>query len=405
MPMSSEEQSFRFSVRSPEFVKDPYSFYRILRETDPIHFSSDGYWFITRYNHVAACLRDPRLGNNPAPFSLLNRRNADKFVAAAVANRLIAFLDAPQHTMPRRIISTTFQESIVGRENAKKIEDACGDCVAHIAGKKEIDFVTDFAVPFSVRCISDLFGIEGPLADKLPYWADNFFRLFHSFPNRGVFIDVNEGVMEFREFMSSLLKERANQPRQDIATRLIQAGQKNRTIDIEQIVDNAMLICADAIGNVHNGLTNAVFVLLTNEEQRRRLKSGPNLTSQAVDECLRFESPAQYQGRIAAEDVEIEGNVIKRNSVVLLALGSANRDQRVFVEPDKFDIFRHKATHLTFGLGPHRCIGIGFVRATFECALRQLFQRDIELNLVDRDIKWMSRAGHRWPKSLRIRID
>ena len=405
VPMSSEGQPFRFSVRSPDFVKDPYSFYRILRETDPVHFSSDGYWFITRYSDVATCLRDPRLGNAPAPFSLLNRRNADKFVAAAVANRLIAFLDAPQHTMPRRVISTTFQESILGEEKYQKIEDACSGCLARIAGKKEIDFVTDFAVPFSVRCISDLFGIDSSLADKMPYWADAIFRLFHSFPNREVFVEVNEGVGEFRKFMSSLMKDRISHPRQDIATRLIQAGQKNQTIVVEQIVDNAMLICADAIGYVHNGLTNAVFVLLTNEEQRNRLKGDPTLTSQAVDECLRFESPSQYQGRIAAEDIEIEGKVIKRNSVVLLALGSANRDPRVFTEPDKFDIFRPKATHLAFGLGPHRCIGIGLVRSAFECALRQLFQGDIKLNLADREIRWVSRAGHRWPESLRLGID
>jgi pimeloyl-[acyl-carrier protein] synthase len=200
------------------------------------------------------------------------------------------------------------------------------------------------------------------------------------------------------------MKDRKNTPREDLATRLIHARDKDSRITEEQIVDNAMLICADAIGNVHNGLTNAVLTLLSNEAQRKQLRDGPGLIAAAVDECLRFESPAQYQGRIAGEDIEIRGQKIRKNSVVLLALGSANRDPDVFEEPDTFNILRPKTTHLAFGLGPHRCIGIGLVRTAFECALRQLFQGAIELKLMEQEIDWISRAGHRWPQALNLRV-
>jgi cytochrome P450 len=402
--MSSEQEPVQFSIRSPAYIKDPYSFYRILRERDPVHLSKDGYWFLTKYEDISTALRDPRLRNSPAPFSLLNRRNAGKYIAADVANNLIAFLDPPEHTIPRKIISTTFQEFILKQE-VQKLEAACRACLDKIAEREEIEFVADFATPYSVRCISDLFGIGAEVSDKLPYWADMIFHLFHSFPNRDVFLHVNEAIGEFRGFMCSLMKDRKNTPRDDLATRLICARNNDSRINEEQIIDNAMLICADAIGNVHNGLTNAVLTLLSNEAQRRELRDNPRLISAAVDECLRFESPAQYQGRIAGEDIEIRGKKIKKNSVVLLALGAANRDPDLFEEPDTFNILRQKTTHLAFGLGPHRCIGIGLVRAAFECALKQLFQGVIELRLMTQEINWISRAGHRWPHSLKLRVD
>jgi len=136
--MLSGQDGIQFSVRSPEYIKDPYSAYRMLREWDPVHFSKDGYWFVTKYSDVSAALRDPRLRNSPAQFSLLNRRNVGKYLAADVANRMIAFLDPPDHTVPRRLISTTFQEFIL-REQGAKAETAWRASLYAIAGKDEID--------------------------------------------------------------------------------------------------------------------------------------------------------------------------------------------------------------------------------------------------------------------------
>ena len=135
--MLSGQNAVQFSVRSPEYVKDPYSAYRILREHDPVHFSKDGYWFLTRYDDVSAALKDSRLRNNPAPFSLLNRRNREKYVAADVANNLIAFLDPPDHTVSRRIISMTFQEFIANGK-AEQIESSGRTCLESIAEKMNL---------------------------------------------------------------------------------------------------------------------------------------------------------------------------------------------------------------------------------------------------------------------------
>jgi cytochrome P450 len=374
-----------------------------LRERDPIHFSKDGYWFLTKYEDVSAGLKDPRLRNNPASYSFLHRKNLGKYIAADVANRMIAFLDPPDHTIPRRIISTSFHDFVVRKSEV--IENAAHDCVQAIREKKQIDFVNDFSIPYSTRCIADLFGIGSEFAYRMPYWADMIFHLFHSFPNRDVFLQVNDGIREFRDFMFSRLYERKTSSHYDLFTQIMNTQYPNTKLSDDQIVDNAMLVFADAIGNVHTGLTTAVLTLLSHADQLDQLKRDPDLISSAIDECVRFESPAQYQGRIAGEDIEIKGRNIRKNSVVLLALGSANRDPDFVEDPDQFDICRRKVINLSFGLGPHRCIGVGLVKMEFECAFRQLFQGDIKLNLVEQETKWIARAGHRWPQSLKIKIN
>lgn len=399
---SMSTSAFQFSVRSPEFIEDPYPVYGILRERYPLYFSEEGYWFVTSYDDVSAGLKDARLKNSPSPFSLLNRKNVGRYLAADVANRLIAFLDAPDHNGPRRVITSSFHEFMVA-QSQQRIEECYRVCMNAIAGKSEIDFVMEFALPFSVRCIAELFGFSNDVLQSLPYWADMIFHLFHSFPSKETFLNVNDGIRDFRLQMSDLLKDRAISPRDDLASTLMMA-EKNHELAFDFIVDNAMLICADAIGNVHTGLTNAVLTLLSHPQQAKLLSADPGLLPRAIDECLRYETPAQYQGRIAGEDMELGGTRIRKNSVVLLSLGAANRDPKVYSRPDDFDILRPKVTNLSFGIGPHRCIGISLVRTAFQCALSHLFCGDLELHLMNPRIKWLSRAGHRWPESLMIKI-
>ena len=289
-------------------------------------------------------------------------------------------------------------------QSQERIELCHRLCMDEIADKNEIDFVKEFALPFSVRCIAELFGFPEDVQQSLPNWADMIFHLFHSFPSKEIFLNVNDGIRDFRSHMSNLLEDRAATPRDDLASALMSARERHPELAFEFVVDNAMLICADAIGNVHTGLTNAVLTLLSHPQQANLLSADPGLIPKAIDECLRYETPAQYQGRIAGEDIELAGTRIRKNSVVLLSLGAANRDPRMYSNPDDFDILRPKVTSLSFGIGPHRCIGISLVRTAFQCALSHLFHRDMELRLVDPHVNWLSRAGHRWPESLRIKI-
>jgi pimeloyl-[acyl-carrier protein] synthase len=161
-----------------------------------------------------------------------------------------------------------------------------------------------------------------------------------------------------------------------------------------------MLLFADGVENVDSMIANAVAALLQNPGQLALLQAQPQLMSQAVDECLRFESPAQFVGRVALEDIELQGVSVAQGSGVLLVIGAANRDPRQFGNADGLDITRSPNPHLSFGKGKHACIGGPLVRQEVEQALAVLLDSLTDLELVQPELQWQQRLGHRWLQAL-----
>jgi cytochrome P450 len=144
--------------------------------------------------------------------------------------------------------------------------------------------------------------------------------------------------------------------------------------------------------------------MLRNPDQLKLAIARPELFSAAVDECLRYESPGQYQGRIARETIEIDGTTIRANSVVLLVLASANRDPRAFQDADRFLIERKGRRHLAFGAGRHACIGGALVNMEFAAFFEAFADYWEKTKLASAELEWTARAGHRWPLALPLNI-
>ena len=401
--MQESIQKLIFNPKDPNFILDPYPTYRFLRENDPIHYSPTGYWVITRYEDVCSALNDLRFRKSPAPFAPVNRRNRDRYLAADVASNIIAFLDPPDHMRPRRIIAASFQDYLKGKEPI--ISAVADGILSDLSGRNRIDFVRDFSIPFSIICMCKIMGFPENSLSRLEYWSDMFFYLFHAIPNMHVLNEVNLALAEFRETTAKIVRERKAQPRDDFISRLLEAKHRDYSLTEQQVIDNCMLIASDAIGNVHTGLTATLATLLRHDEQLHRMMEKPELIPAAVEECLRYESPAQYQGRIASEEIQIGGKTIKANSVVLFVLASANRDPAYVTDPDQFDIERDKPRHISFGLGTHRCVGSKLVSIEFETALKKIFDGSRMVKLANENLNWIARAGHRWPESLPLMID
>jgi len=391
-----------FAPLDQAFVQDPYSGYDRLRASDPVHQTSAGYWVLTRYRDVAAGLRDRRLSNRPAPLALVNRRNAGRYVAASVANNLVAFQDPPEHTAPRKLLATQLKAHVNGFEAG--IGEIAGDLLSGLRGRTTIEFMQDFSVPFACRGICQVMGFPESDVPLLKQWSSLFFYLFHSIPNAEVLDRVNSALAEFRQYVGDAIAERRLRPRADLLTTLAQAKRGDFAFGESELIDNCMLLTADGIENVQTGLATAVATLLAHRDQLERMTANPALIGPAIDECLRYESPGQYQGRIATETFEIDGRTIRANSVVLLGLAAANRDPEVFDEPDRFLIDRTGARHLAFGLGQHACIGGTLVEIEFRAALRALFDGSRELAATGGRQEWTSRAGHRWPVALPLEV-
>jgi len=389
-----------FRPLDPAFVKDPYPIYESLRTQDPVHQTSSGVWVLTRYEDVAAGLRDIRLSNIPAAFALVNRRNSERYLAAKVANGLIAFLDQPDHSRPRSLIAKACQAHFKGKD--KTVRDVADNLLAQLRGKPEIELTGDFSIPFAVGCISRLMGFPDSDANLLKYWSGMFFYLFHSIPNQTVLAEVNKALFEFGQYLREHVEMRKRSPRDDLLSNMLSLGSGEDALSEQEVIDNVMLLTADGIENVQAGLSTAVYTLLNNPDQLQRVITDHTLINPAIQECLRYESPGQYQGRVALEPIEIRGKTIMAHSIVLLALASANRDPAAFLEPDRFLVDRTGPSHVAFGLGRHACIGRMLIGMEFSAALGSLLDGSRSLAPSKQAVDWTSRAGHRWPASLML---
>ncbi len=399
-PLADTTEHQSFDPTDSSSVPDPYPLYERLRTLDPVHWNPKGIWFLSRYKDVHACLNDPRLSNSPAPFALVHARNRTRFAAAVVANNLIAFKDAPEHPKLRGWVARAFAQHMMNA--APTLDGIAEDCATVLGAGKNVELVSELAVPYAARVICRIIGLPDKDAGQVAVWSDDFFKLFHAIPDADEFSKLNESLSAFRTYMLALVRERVERPQGDLITDLL-ASRETAEND-EEIADNLMLLAADGVGNVQSGLINCLYVLLREKKLPEQIIGSAKDRATVVDECLRLESPGQYQGRIALQPIELEGKTIRAHSIVLLGLAAANRDPDAFENPGTFDPTRRRPQHLAFGSGAHMCLGNVLVRKEISAMLSTLFTRGIAIELPPEPMEWRVRPGHRWMRRMDVRI-
>ena len=214
---------------------------------------------------------------------------------------------------------------------------------------------------------------------------------------------LDAALTDFRHFFARTIEARRTEPDDGLISRWLGDTRSGALTDA-QLVDNLMLLFADGVENVDRAIGAAAHTLLGHPSSLARVRAEPRLLSGAVAECLRFESPGQYIGRVAKEDVEYAGVTIPGGALVLLVLGSANRDELHFSDADRFDIERTPNAHLAFGRGAHSCIGGPLVELEVKVALEVLLQRFPAMELVTERASWITRPGHRWIERVDVRV-
>jgi len=396
--MKQEPGSVTFNPLDLEFVNDPYPIYARLREQDPVHRSPMGIWVITRYSDVLAALRDPRLSNEPSPYAVVHRRNSHRYLAAQVANNIIPFMDPPRHGIPRKLIGQAFHARLDA--TPPDIEGIAGRLLDRFRARGEVDIIGEFGTPLSVAVISDLLGIPERDQGRLKQWSEAFFYLFTAISSKPVLDRLEHALAEFRLYLSNLIQARAQRPGNDLISELIQARDGEHRLSEIELIDTCMLLFSDGVENVDSGIGNTLASLLSHPSELARLRERPELVQRAVDECLRYESPAQFIPRVASEDISLGEKLIRKNAGAFLILGSANRDPAQFSEPDKLDITREQNHHLAFGRGRHSCIGAPLVRLEIEIGTRVVLRKLRNLKLKNPPLRWAPRMGHRWLENL-----
>jgi len=362
----------RFDAADPVVVDNPYPTYAALREAGPLCRMGPASFGVTRHADVAALLRDPRLGSEfPEAY---HRMSAGDGPAAAFFHRIILYRDPPDHTRLRRLMSRAFSPGLV-RGLRDHIRDLVDELLDPAAASGRLDAVDDLAFPLPVLVICELMGIPRADRSEVRPHALNLSKAFAAMVPEADRGDADRSVVWLRDYLTGLLAERRGEPGRDLLSLLLTAREGDERLTDEEIVDNAVFSFFAGFETTANLLAGGCAALLDHPGELARLRAAPELIPAAVEEFLRYDAPIQGTARMVLQPVEVGGRTVRPGRVLVLLLGSANRDERAFADPDRLDIGRDPNPHVSFGGGVHHCMGAALARVEAEVAFRRLLER------------------------------
>jgi cytochrome P450 len=383
---TAPDQIPAFNTLDPAFIADPYPTFHKLRAAAPVWQSPFGFWIVTRYEDAALVLRDRRFGKDFVGNA--TRRYWPGIVnepAFASHSKMMLVLDPPDHTRLRGLVIKAFTARRVEamRPRIAALVDALLD---RVAGQGEMDVIADFAHRLPVIVICDMLGI--PEEDREWFFVRSRLnaRMFDPVPLSREEIDAaNANTEETNAYFDDLFERRRRDPRDDLATQLVQAEEAGDRLSQEELHANVSLLFAAGHETTANLIGNGLLALHRNPDQWQALRDEPALIRGAVEELLRYDSSVQMTTREVHEDVELSGVTLPKGVMVACLLGAANRDPAMFPEPDRLDVRRQKVTPLSFGGGIHFCLGAQLARIETQEAFAGLLRRFPDMILPERD--------------------
>ncbi|MFC4056023.1 cytochrome P450 [Actinomadura syzygii] len=352
---------------SPDFVADPYPVFERLRAERPVFFDeATGQWVISRYEDVNALLRDRRLGR-----TYLHIASHEEFGQAPEADFLKPFwdlvragmldLEPPDHTRLRRLVSKAFTTRMV-EELRPTIQRLAGELAGALADKGGGDLLAEVAEPLPVNVIAEMLGVPVEERHLLRPWSADICGMYELNPPEEVQHTAVRAALEFSDYLRDLARTRRNEPRDDLISALAQVMDDGDRLTEDELIGTCVLLLNAGHEATVNATGNSWWALFRNPEELARLRADASLVPTAVEELLRYDTPAPMFERWVLEDITVGGVDIPRGAEVALQFASANRDPEVFAEPDRLDLSREPNPHITFGLGIHYCLGAPLAR-------------------------------------------
>ena len=390
-----------FFLNVPQKLDDPFPDLAYFRENRPVFYHEAlDQWFVFRHEDVSKLFSDPRMSADRmkgfvdvAPEEV----REDLREVAPYLEMFVLMNDRPDHTRLRKFLHRGFNvEAIRGlRGRIQKIADELLDRVQDTG---RVDVSEDFAFLLPAYVLSDFIGFPEEDRDRVVRWSVDFIGFFNVVPiTAETTTSMVRSATEMISYTKELLAERRARPRDDFLGLL--AGADPAEISEEEVVANAMLLLLAGHVAPRNLIGNVVYLLLNHPDQFDRLKEDPSLLDGAIGETLRYEPPVTLIPRIALEEIELRGASIRAGQIVQLSIASANRDPSHF--PDRVDITKEHGLTLSFGHGPHGCLGALLAMEEARISLETLFRRMPNLHLDEtREIRWYRNAANRGPDSL-----
>ncbi|OHV36087.1 MULTISPECIES: cytochrome P450 [Pseudofrankia] len=350
--------------------RDPYPVYRALREEAPVYYNADlKFWALSLHADVLAAHNDWQTYSSTGGVTIEGRE---------AGAPMIILRDPPEHRWHRKIVSKVFSpRRMLALE--PYIRRRAGELLDRFLDADEFDAVRDFSVQLPLDVISELLGIPQEYRQTINECSDRILARGEGVDEEAEFIAANAEIINI---YLSLAAERRRNPTDDPISLLITTevdddeDGSTRTLPDDEIAFRFLELGAAGHETVAKAIPNGLMALTRFPDQRRLLLSDPSLYDRAAGETLRFDAPSQLQGRTATRDVELHGVTIPAGDRVMLITGSALRDERVYENPDVYDLNRRdEPSTVFFGFGIHRCLGAHLARLEVKIALEEVLKR------------------------------
>jgi cytochrome P450 len=379
MTTTADAQTLLLQVLDPSNRANPYPVYEQLREHSPLPMPETNLTVFSSFRDCDDVLRHPASASDGMKSTVARRRVADGTAVRPPGPPGFLFLDPPDHTRLRGLVSKAFVPKVV-KALESDITAMVGGLLDDVARAGQFDVIADLAYPLPVAVICRLLGV--PISDEPQFSAasallaqalDPFLTLTGE-PSGGVEKRM-EAARWLREYLHGLIAQRRAAPKDDLISGLIAAEEGGDQLTEDEIVATCNLLLIAGHETTVNLIANAMQAMLQTPAQWSALAADPNRVSKVVEETMRYDPPVQLVMRVAGDDMAIGGVDVPKGDSMLLLVAAAGRDPLVAQRPDVFDPDRESIRHLGFGKGPHFCLGAPLARLEAAVALSAVTAR------------------------------
>jgi len=371
-----------FPNEDKDFIKNPYPYLKELRNSSPIHYDKlSGLNLITHFEDVKEIQKsknfsssEPEDNVKDSDEKLINPKDYDYFWKTEEFNLLN--LEGNIHDELRGLVAKAFLNRQV-QELRPFMEIKSKELLDKVHHDK-FDLLADYAQPYSIAVIGELLGVPEEDYEKFLYWSHAIVKMYDLKVSNENASEAENAAKDFYMYMNDLIDRKNNNPQNDMISRLSQVSEDNQQLTKDQIICTVILLLNAGHEATVNTIGNSIVALLLNNISTKNLDKEYDIKN-IIEELIRWDSPLQFFQRWVLEETVVSGINLSKNSKIAILLGSANRDEAAFENPEKIDFERSNLSHTSFGGGVHFCLGAHLARLELEVSFQNLFKNEVSL--------------------------
>ena len=396
---------------SKDYIDNPYKTFNLMRSHKPILFSQTTrlHW-VTKMEFAQEMLRDKRFSVDDRKYPIADKRRKEfkkagrEIMLEQFENPSMLKLDPPDHSRIRKLVQYGFTNRYITslEPEIKKIVE---DCLDKVHNQDSFDLIEDLAKPLPAIVIAKMMGLPNEDLDQFQAWSEDLLVGVGGIGTTKEDIkrsgDAYEALINYFE---EIILSRKNSPGDDFIGKLIQAEEEGDKLNIKEMYGTCLLLLIAGHETTTRLIGNGIFTLFNHLDQMNYLKNNFDLIPNAIEEMLRFEPPVHATVRFAENDMTYDEKKYKRGTAFAVSIAGANRDPEANRNPNEFDIAREEIKHISFGYGPHMCIGASLARIESRIAFECLFERFENLELMDKNPLWGRNLIFRGFDNLKLKV-